>query len=512
MASSDNNNNNNHTHTNTKSKQQAVSTMLKHGFISDYFLSPPPTQSSPSYPSSPSDPTRPAQTRPSPTLFEMMSEEQTLSSKPTHLVQSTRTQIEKRVSDILSTAPFQNPRNSGLGYGDVKLTISSRDGFSVSMDVHRDVLIGRSQFFKEKLGRRSGSHHSVEICECDDVEVYLETLVLMYCDDPVKKMVGEGVVKILGLLKVCDALKFDDGISSCLEYLEAVPWSEEEEEEERIISNLSELHLHTTHEVLQRLPLHPSTSSKLDDIFSRLVTGVIHAKDEKARKEMKTLVSRLLKQESDQNYPQNNLSKETLYTICHKCLNSLINCLFEATSNDENRGVMSEIGRVADNLEWVVDILIKKQISEEFVQIWSEQNELATLHSKVPIMYRHKISRITAQLCIAIGRGNILLPKETRVSLLSTWLDALYDDFGWMKRDSRTVHRRMIEEGLSNIILTLPLLQQEAFLMSWFSRFLEKGDDCPNIQRAFEIWWRRAFVRQPVAEPQLQITVCDYPS
>ncbi|XP_076891078.1 BTB/POZ domain-containing protein At5g60050-like [Bidens hawaiensis] len=354
------------------------------------------------------------------------------------------------------------------------------------------------------------SHHSVEICECDDVEVYLETLVLMYCDDPVKKMLGEGVVKILGLLKVCDALKFDDGISSCLEYLEAVPWSEEEEE--RIISNLSELHLHTTHEVLQRLPLHPSTSSKLDDIFSRLVTGVIHAKDEKARKEMKTLVSRLLKQESDQNYPQNNLSKETLYTICHKCLNSLINCLFEATSNDENRGVMSEIGRVADNLEWVVDILIEKQISEEFVQIWSEQNELAMLHSKVPIMYRHKISRITAQLCIAIGRGNILLPKETRVSLLSTWLDALYDDFGWMKRDSRTVHRRMIEEVLSNIILTLPLLQQEAFLMSWFSRFLKKGDDCPNIQRAFEIWWRRAFVRQPVAEPQLQITVCDYPS
>ncbi|XP_076899662.1 BTB/POZ domain-containing protein At5g60050-like [Bidens hawaiensis] len=500
MASSDNNNNiNNHTH--SKSKHQAVSTMLKHGFISDYFLSPPLPQS----PSSPSDPTRP-----SPTLFEMMSEEQSLSSKPTQMVQSTQPQIEKRVEKILSTAPFQNPRNWGLGFGDVKLTIASRDGFSVSMDVHREVLIGRSQFFKEKLGRRSGAHHSVEICECDDVEVYLETLVLMYCDEPVKKMVGEGVVKILGLLKVCDALKFDDGISSCLEYLEAVPWSEEEEE--RIISNLNELHLYSTHEVLQRLPLYPSKSSKLDDIFSRLVTGVIHAKDEKARKEMKTLVSRLLKQESDQNYPQNHILKETLYTICHKCLNSLINCLFEATSNDETRGVMSEIGRVADNLEWVVDILIEKQISEEFVQIWSEQNELATLHSKVPKMYRHKISRITAQLCIAIGRGNILLPKETRASLLSTWLDALYDDFGWMKRDSRTVHWGMIEEGLSDIILTLPLLQQEAFLMSWFSRFLEKGDDCPNIQRAFEIWWRRAFVRQPVAEPQLQITVCDYPS
>lgn len=91
----------------------------------------------------------------------------------------------------------------------MRLTIRSRDGFSVSMDVHREVLIGRSRFFKEKLGRRSGAHHSVEICECDDVEVYLETLVLMYCGDPVKKMVGEGVGKILGLLKVCVSLFLD---------------------------------------------------------------------------------------------------------------------------------------------------------------------------------------------------------------------------------------------------------------------------------------------------------------
>ncbi|KAD3336391.1 hypothetical protein R6Q59_028386 [Mikania micrantha] len=490
----------------TKSKQQ-VSTMLKQGFISDYFLSPPP--------SSPSDPTRSIQPPIRSTLFEMMTEEQTRDSRPSASLDPTRIRIEERVARVLSGAPFRNPSDWGLGFGDVKLTITARDGFSVSMDVHRQVLVGRSQFFKEKLGRRSGSHHSVEICECDDVEVYLETLVLMYHDDPKKKMIGEGVSKILGLLKVCDALKFDDGISSCLEYLEAAPWSEEEEE--RVISNLNELHLHNNHEVIQRLALEPSTSSKMDTICSRLITGVLHAKDEKARKEMKTLISRLLKDDrssSDHNYSLNKLdiSKETLYTICHKCLTSLVICLSEATSYDENRGFMSEIGRLADNLEWVVDILIEKQISEEFVQLWSDQTELAVLHSQVPVMYRHKISRITAQLCIAIGRGNILVPKETRLALLSTWLESLYDDFGWMKRDSRTGHRRLIEDGLTQIILTLPLSQQEAFLMSWFGRFLEKGDDCPNIQRAFEIWWRRAFVRQPVAEPQLQITVCDYPS
>nr|XP_043609391.1 BTB/POZ domain-containing protein At5g60050 [Erigeron canadensis] len=490
----------------SKSKNQ-VSTMLKQGFISDYFLSPPSD-----------NPTRPTSS-PSPTLFEMMSEEQahnnTTTNPHSQPIDPTRTRIEERVNRVLSEAPFRNPGVCGLGFGDVKLTVTARDGYSVEMDVHKEVLMGRSRFFKDKLGRRSGAHHSVEICECDDVEVYIETLVLMYCDDPKKKMAGESVSKILGLLKVCDALKFDDGITSCLEYLEAIPWSEEDEE--RVILNLNELHLHNDHEVLQRVASEPSSSSKIDDVFLSLFTGVLQGKDEKARKEMKALVSRLLKEEqssSDYSYSHNKLeiSKDTLYTICHKCLTSLILCLSEATSSNENRGMMSDIAREADNLEWVVDILIEKRICEEFVKLWSDQNEVALLHAKVPIMYRHKISRITAQLCIAIGRGNVLVPKETRLALLSTWLEALYDDFGWIKRGSKMIDRRLIEEGLSQIILTLPLSQQQALLMSWFDRFLEKGDDCPNIQRAFEIWWRRAFVRQPVAEPQLQITVCDYPS
>nr|GEZ22484.1 hypothetical protein [Tanacetum cinerariifolium] len=43
-------------------------------------------------------------------------------------------------------------------------------------------------------------------------------------------------------------------------------------------------------------------------------------------------------------------------------------------------------------------------------------------------------------------RGNALLPKEARVALLSTWLEALYDDFGWMEGSSRMGDRRLIED------------------------------------------------------------------
>uniref|UniRef100_A0A5B7B614 BTB/POZ domain-containing protein n=1 Tax=Davidia involucrata TaxID=16924 RepID=A0A5B7B614_DAVIN len=182
------------------------------------------------------------------------------------------------------------------------------------MDVHRRVLADQSRFFAEKL-RRDGAavSHLVEICHCDDVEVYVETVLLMYYDDLKRRLMGKDVSKVLGLLKVSAAIKFDAGIMSCLEYLEAVPWSEEEEE--KVISHLAQLQLHeSVTEVLQRVSAEPSTSSRADDIFLRLLTGVLQAKDVKALREMKTSISRLLREDTSQHDNYSNrlyISKDT---------------------------------------------------------------------------------------------------------------------------------------------------------------------------------------------------------
>ncbi|KAJ9178201.1 hypothetical protein P3X46_010101 [Hevea brasiliensis] len=505
-----------------------VSTMIKQGFISDPTLSFSPSRASstatlsrvlnspnsktvlspPHFNSNESTqpPTRPGH---HPTLFQMMSEEQAL--------EQNRQRSQSKVSKILKE--FDNLNNCGLGLGDVRLTVIGRDGYRVSFDAHKWVLIEKSGFFREKLrDREKGVMHTVEISECDDVEVYLETLVLMYCDDLKKRLMGEEVYKVLALLKVSAAIMFDAGIMSCLEYLEAVPWSEDEEE--KVIFHLSQLQLHdSATEVLQRVSTELSTSPRADDIFLKLLNGVLQAKDDKARREMKTVISRLFREDSSDHDNRLDVSKDTLYSLCHGCLSSLVLCLSEATCMDDTRhdrgGLMSEIAREAENLQWIVDILIDKQAADEFVKLWADQKELAVLHSKIPTIYRHEISKITAQLCIAIGRGQILVPKETRFSLLSTWLEALYEDFGWIRRACKSVDKKLVEDGLGRTILTLPLLQQQAIMLKWFDRFLNKGDDCPNIQRAFEVWWRRAFIRQYAGEQdnsQLQITVCDYPN
>lgn len=70
--------------------------------------------------------------------------------------------------------------------------------------------------------------------------------------------------------------------------------------------------------ILQRLVAEPSTSSRSDNILQRLLTGVLHAKDDKARKEMKKVISSLLRENtSNSSSHESNLdiSRDTIIFV-----------------------------------------------------------------------------------------------------------------------------------------------------------------------------------------------------
>lgn len=201
-----------------------VSAMIKQGFISDQTLSfspsrttstvsrlyspsssPPPSSTQQSHPQF-TESTRHCHAQPAhhATLFEMMSQEQ---------IQETNKPIKSQSRIFKLLSDFKNPKGSGsglshveLGPGDVRLTVVGKDGFRVCIDVHKRVLAEKSRFFAEKLARKDKENreilHTVEISECDDVEVYVETVVLMYCEDLKKRLLGEDLDRVLTLLKV----------------------------------------------------------------------------------------------------------------------------------------------------------------------------------------------------------------------------------------------------------------------------------------------------------------------
>lgn len=174
--------------------------------------------------------------RASPTLFEMMASEpdclprtapattpqiqygvvsaqnQKPSSAP---VLDKQALMQQRLLDLLACRSPGNQFNDSAS-SDVKLTLSSKDGLSVSMNVHRQILLAHSRFFAVKLSekwakqqqQKNSAPYIVEIADCDDIEIYIETLRLMYCKDLRKKLMKEDVPRVLGILKVKFIYKF----------------------------------------------------------------------------------------------------------------------------------------------------------------------------------------------------------------------------------------------------------------------------------------------------------------
>ncbi|XP_008797004.1 BTB/POZ domain-containing protein At3g50780-like [Phoenix dactylifera] len=415
-------------------------------------------------------------------------------------------------------APERPPKPNGenqkrkicVGFGqpetsDLKVILFGKEGIAVRIGVHRNILAEHSSFFADKLSRQSPVPY-IEIMDCEDVEIYVETVGLMYCKEVKHRLIKQSVPRVLRILKVAESLGYRSCIKSCLDFLEAVPWVGEEEENVVISIRHLQNDNYGVNPILKRVS--SDISNPPNDTLARILELVLKSNEDRGRREMKSLVLKLLKENSLWTNGSADICIETLYSSCHNCLDSLLALFREASepgfadkSLESKDPVVRQIALGADNLLWLVEILADRHIAGEFAVMWSSQNELSELHSKLPIVSRHPVSCITARLFVAIGRGEVLPSMDTRQLLLHVWLQPLIDDYSWLQHVCRSFDRKVVEEGIGQTILTLPLEDQQNILLSWFGSFLKVGDNCPNLQRAFEVWWRRTFIR-PYVEQQ----------
>ncbi|OQU79497.1 hypothetical protein SORBI_3008G152400 [Sorghum bicolor] len=435
--------------------------------------------------------------------------------------------------------PQQQQHKVCVGFGrpetsDLTVMLYGKEGIAVRMSVHSDVLSQSSAFFAHRLSAAGGGGGPapnqpcvVEIDDCDDAEMYVETVGLMYCDEAKHRLLlkQESVPRVLRIIKAADALGFRACVTSCLHYLEAVPWVGDEEERS-VVSSVRCLQSKDRDKddgccnnyyggvvspLLKRVAASDDCLRPPSDTFASITEMVLTSTDDRGRREMKALVLNLLKDSSrsshvaggDGSPPDNDISSaKTLYASCRGCLDRLRELFAEASSSSSSESdyycpaaVTRRIALETDNLLWLVEMLVASQRGgggDGFVALW------------VPAPSRHAVSRVTARLFVGVGRGELLPPRDARLRLLQVWLHPLIDDYAWLQRGggsrpstsaSAAFDRRLVEDGIGQTILTLPLEEQRSILLAWFGRFLKLGDDCPNLQRAFEVWWRRTFVR-----------------
>lgn len=385
------------------------------------------------------------------------------------------------------------------GAFDVRLNLKGKTGGSLVLELSSEVLSENSSIFADLIAshRKRSSSSSRNLCriEVPDVEnlnVFRETIELMFEEDITRRLMKIGVYRSIDILEVSSGIMFTKGVASCLKYLEAVPWTEEEEEKLRSLFSRSKFDDTTTSDILARLyPMDPSTQQ---DLATQLVWSITTCNDTSARNELKALVKGLFSKSSVYEKDNQDINKENLYSITRSCLTSLVD-LFQEKVDEEKKPLVQRISKQVDNINWVVEIMLDRQMAEEFVDIWKDQVELLKIHATASPMVRYELSRVSAMLFIALGTRKLQCRSEARLGLFQAWFGPMLSDFGWLQRCRKGLDVRALEDAMGQTLLTLPLKEQYALFMEWFRFFSKHGTECPNLGKAFQIWWRRSFFR-----------------
>lgn len=103
--------------------------------------------------------------------------------------------------------PENAPRKVTIEFGepgtsDLKVILLGNQGVAVKLSVHRGILVGHSSFFASRISEQQPVFPCLEVDNCEDVEIYVETIGLMYCRELKQRLIKQSVSRVLRILKV----------------------------------------------------------------------------------------------------------------------------------------------------------------------------------------------------------------------------------------------------------------------------------------------------------------------
>jgi hypothetical protein len=149
--------------------------------------------------------------------------------------------------------------------------------------------------------------------------------------------------------QVAELLGFHACVKSCLDYLEAVPWVGEEED--NVVSSIQHLQskAYGVSPLLKRVTSDNINSPS--DTLAHIVEMVLTSSDDRGRREMKALVLNLLKDSSHCTDGPAEICSEMLYSSCRGCLDRLQVLFAGASEEDFSVQVTRQITLEIDNCE-----------------------------------------------------------------------------------------------------------------------------------------------------------------
>eukprot|EP01018_Ginkgo_biloba_P012467 Gb_20132 [translate_table: standard] len=403
---------------------------------------------------------------------------------------------------------------------DVIVRLRTRDGRDDWFYCHSDVLIKQSKYFAERLSddwptcQLLDSRNCIEVyCYESDYDHHVNILRLFYLADNLITDLWHGVKNALGILKVATTLGCDRIIPKCIQYLEAVPWEEIEEEE--ILRTLPNLGSEVIPILARLQPVDP-------DAVKNVFLSAIHVATSAERKypdlptspdELKSSAQEQVEYMlvEDDDAPLLAADDHVKHEV-NKCLLQLF-AIFERemaclllNTDDASETVENCVLKSLADLLWLCHILPKMDLLSDFVSKWVEasDNILCILQD---IKFRSglwetklKVIEITAKVLEAVGYGNVILSAPRRKHLVKVWLPFIRETKPLL--DLQNFHEKLphkmdnelcqsIESAIVSLVLALPSSDQAEILADWLKTEQARY---PDLSEAFEVWCYRSKV------------------
>lgn len=339
------------------------------------------------------------------------------------------------------------------------------------------------------------------------LQYHLTVLQLLYSSDLAGSI--DCATTALDLLPVALELLFEDCVKFCVQFLEAVPWTEEEEK--RVLNLIPFLKEEESKELLARVS--PGQNDSCEDMLHGLVSSAINNYPNVAF--VKAFVAKLLRDFSSRDSAKRVLERafETSLKVVKESLEEYSSPDFRGDHNETEAIQRLNLHTAMTNgkhLLWLVERMIELRVADGAVKEWSEQPSFTAdlqrafrddaWRNIVPGLPA-VVLRCTFKLANAVVTGSILASTLVRKKLVKDWLPVLIvckDNVSPLLPSNKSLYLDL-EETFLRVISTLPMPDSQELLQQCLSFSTRNVDDCPHLFSAFDTWFRRA-CRSPQTE------------
>lgn len=373
---------------------------------------------------------------------------------------------------------------------------------------HSNILINKSKFFADQLTCfKSGA--CIEIhCSKSNYDYHVNLLRLLYLPSDLLLDSLESVKSAVEILQLAVQFDCEEITKVCVQYLEAIPWEDKEEEIIlKAVSKLGQIAMPILARI-QPVDLRATKNVFVSAVrFATSIGGPCPPFVDDLKTSAQEQVEYMLTKDSETplvtaDDEVKSVMKMGLSQICSSFEKGLSSLLLES---DLTLGTSEDkiMHRVSD-VEWISNILPKMDLMKDFVSNWAEiSNKILVVVEDKKLdssMWglKTKVIEMTAKVLEAVGYGSVILPSQCRVRLLKTWLPyirkmkPLLDskcnketDFPY-KMDEELCEN--IEAAIVQLILALPSNDQADILADWLKTEQVKY---PDLSEAFEVWCYR---------------------